>query len=222
MNMRMRILTCVVMLGTVFGANAGLIGDEVITNGDFSSGTSGWSYDGSYYTYDAAIDNDGDLAVITSIPNDWAPGFLDHTAGSGNQMLGVNASQISGADFWQQTVSVEAGHEYTISVWMANLTLAPDPQVRFFVGGTMVGNWLIDDGYDAWFEYTGTWTAGSTGAVNLYMEEIVASAAGVDFAVDDVSMTVSAVPEPATAGLFTGAALLIMLIRRIKKEYGLK
>lgn len=117
---------------------------NMIANGDFESGISDFTTD---YTYVTNVNVDGTYTVDSTVPNGWAPGFGDHTSGSGNMMI-VNASTVTTDSFWTQAASTSEGVEYTFSGWVSSLTYAPTPIIQLKVDGAEQGRFTaanVDD-----------------------------------------------------------------------------
>lgn len=179
----------------------------LLTNGDFESGTAGFTVSG--YTYDATVGSEATYAVLGSVPNGWSPGFTDHTSGSGNMLI-VNAATALGQNFWVQDVAVVAGVDYTFSGWVASLTFAPTPTIRLDVDGSAIGSFSAADIDDTWQFFSFIWTAAATETVTLSLTDTVAAAGGDDFAIDDLTL----VPEPQALMPLLFSLLLVLRRRR--------
>jgi len=176
-----------------------------LVNGDFESGNTGFTTD---YLWLPDLSSDGKYVISTTVPNGWAPGFGDHTSGSGNMMV-VNASTGTGFTFWSQAIAVTDGDEYTLTGWAATVTGSPFPNLQLKVNGVQVGTFAIADLDDTWQEFSFNWTASGTSAT-LSLHDLTGSLGGDDFAIDDLSV----VPEPASAALLGMGVILLRLLRR--------
>ncbi len=199
------------LIGVVVGSVS--VQAEMLINRDFELGNQKFDSD---YTQSTQIDVDGDgfYDVATTVPGGWAPGFGDHTSGSGNMLL-VNAHTDSAMSFWNQTVDLSeviAGETLTFSGWVATLTMTPLPEIELQIGGIQRGTFSVADQDDTWQKFTFTWRVPDTmGSVVFSLHDLTAAATGDDFAVDDLSL---AVPEPATASMMALVGGLGFLIRR--------
>src|ERR1700749_4106952 len=81
---------------------------ELVVNGDFEAGATGFTTAYGQVTTDAA-----NLHAFS----DWG-GFGDHTSGTGN-MLVLAPTGSTTAAAWQETVAVTPGQNYTYSFWSA-------------------------------------------------------------------------------------------------------
>ena len=186
---------------------SGIAQANLLTNGDFESGNIGF---GTAHTFNATVGLESTYTVDSTVPNNWSPGFGDHTSGSG-LMLIVNASTDTSDTFWSQSISTTGGNEYTFSGWVAVLTGPglPVPTLEVKVDGTSIGTWVVPDVDDTWQSFSFSWT-GSGAAQTISMYDSNGQAGGCDFAVDDLQ----AVPEPASVLFILVGGGLIALKRR--------
>lgn len=120
------------------------IGTNLITNGNFEAGNTGFSTDyivGTGGTY-GQLSNAGTYAISTS-PNLVHTNFAvcsDHTP-SGTQMMIVNGSGSPNTDVWCQTVSVDPNTDYSFSVWTASAIAGANvAQLQFSINGGILGS----------------------------------------------------------------------------------
>ena len=203
---------------------------NLIFNGDFSAGNTGFTSD---YTYiapgtvnppgapdqgqsDYTLWDEGTYSVGTdpnSLHASWAS-FGDHTTGTGNMMI-VNGA-ASPVSVWQGTLTsaLVVGQTYEFSAWVANLYPPPvgvgttptaPAQLQFSIGGNQVGASFTAPGVGVWSEFTATFVAGSEPIAVLDLNTLPN---GNDFALDDISLTV--VPEPTTMTIVIAGALLLL------------
>ena len=180
---------------------------EMLVNGDFEAGNIGFGTD---YTFVADIGAEAAYTVDSSVPNNWAPGFGDHTSGSGLMLL-VNSATDTSKTFWTESVSTAEGVQYAFSGWIAVLTGTglPTPTLQFKVDGSQVGSWSVPDLDDTWQSFSFNWT-GSGSVQTLALYDTNGQAIGCDFAIDDLQ----AIPEPAGALMIGTVSLIALLIRR--------
>jgi len=183
---------------------------DLIVNGDFEAGNTGFSTD-------LALDNvfldAGEYSILTDATtvNGSFDNEGDHTTGSGN-MMAINGTTTSGILSWGQTVNVVSGTEYDLSFWMMSLFGSGSTTLGISFDGTTVKT--VDNfgaGSGVWTEFTASWVATSTGAIDVQLLELSTGFAGNDYALDDISLTfedqntVAAVPLPAAGWLLVGS-----------------
>ena len=162
-----------------------ILPENLIVNGDFNSGNTGFSSD---YTYlPSGLSGTGDYIICTN-PNTYYSGWPsmgDHTTGTGN-MLVIDGSETTGTNFWCQTITVTTGTDYIFTVWIASLQL-PLPGDEVTINGTVIGSFTALSTVGEWTKYQVTWNSGSTTSANICMTDTNLSGIGNDFAIDDIS-----------------------------------
>jgi len=167
-----------------------MLSTNLITNGDFSSGNTGFT---SGYTYGASpgpILYEGHYAIDTD-PHNVHNGFAsygDHTSGTGNMLIINGAPSV--LSFWCETVTVSANTNYIFSVWTANCsnTFNSPAQIQLQINGSQVGTIFQPvNAYGQWTQYQVTWNSGSNTSAAICLYDQNTAAAGNDFTVDDIS-----------------------------------
>jgi len=191
---------------------------NLITNGDFESGMSGFSTD-----YSPSANGCISCAGVSTNTLTWyyAPGYVevfnDHTTGTGMMLLYDPPASPSSWRIWYQDVSVEAGKSYTFSGWAREANSENlgfnDGLIRFEVNGSALGTLVAVQ--SAWTFFAGEYTASATGTVTLALRDMnVTTWNGTYTAIDDLAFT-QAVPEPETYALMlAGLGLVGFAARR--------
>jgi hypothetical protein len=171
-------------------------GTNVVTNGDFTSGNTGFA---SSYTYmpktgtPNALYAEGTYGVYTdpSALHNGFSSFNDHTGNSPankRNMLIVNGSSTANTTVWTQNIAVVANTEYVFSVWVSSANSQNPAQLQFSINGSPLGSAISPPSTTgSWQYFTTVWNSGgSSGSlpIALVNQNIVAS--GNDFAVDDI------------------------------------
>jgi hypothetical protein len=209
---------------------------NLITNGDFSSGVSGFI---SHYDYVAPTSQfscyvETTFSIVTSpnvCHNLWA-NFGDHSTGHGNMMV-VNGATSPGVELWVSgsgtgspgMATLQQNTEYYFSGWVASAFPADPAQLQFAVDGSQVAGHIILGDFTAsstagvWQQFRSTWNSGpNTGAQLSIIDLNTARVDGNDFALDDLSFdtvaSLSSAPEPSTLSALAGTCLLLLIARR--------
>ncbi|MEO6718763.1 MAG: Ig-like domain-containing protein [Ferruginibacter sp.] len=179
------------------------VAQELVVNGDFSAGNTGFI---SGYDYDPTANGlvapESEYAVNSNAnfnhSNFWG---YDHTSGTGTgnaNFLIVNGAKVAIQPIvWQQTVSVLPNTTYYFSAWAKSLNASgPFAKLRFAVDGMQIGSqanliagqtnnanpWRPQD------RFYGTWVSGLTATTAVIsILDLETSAGGNDFGLDDIS-----------------------------------
>ncbi|MFZ6053314.1 PKD domain-containing protein [Halocola ammonii] len=192
-------------------------GTNVVVNGDFSNGISGFDSD-----YDEGMGGAyGPLSLegtYTVAPNtqDTHNDFVfcyDHTTGdaTGN-LLGVNGANTPGQQVWSQTVTVQPNTDYMFSVWAMSAVSDNPGELNFSVNGNQVGSNLnLPFSTCNWQNFFVIWNSGASTTADIAIENLNTLQAGNDFALDDISfvpvcsytdtVTVTTPPDPDLASI---------------------
>src|SRR5690606_4816203 len=121
-----------------------LTGNDLIVNGDFEQGNTGFT-SGYIYSTPNPLGGPGYYTVSTAVSNGWWPGCADHTpSGSGNMFISDGANNTSGVSAgtsaWCQTVNVSPNTDYAFSTWLTNINSSGSTsQLRFMINGSQIG-----------------------------------------------------------------------------------
>ena len=163
---------------------------ELITNGDFSQGNTGFTTD---YDLGNSSSNIGILApentyAITTNPNSVHRRFASCTNHAGTpQIMVVNGSGIAN-NVWCQEVTVEPNQEYVFSAWLASMTDENPARLQFSINGTLLGDELQAAPTTCiWRQFFATWNSGNSTRAEICIVNVNNNPAGNDFALDDIS-----------------------------------
>ncbi len=186
------------------------ISTELVTNGDFSAGNTGFTH--STYGYKADVGGNTELNPegyygIGPDPQAYHSNFWgrDHTTGTGNFMI-VNGFPGSPQPVvWTTNVAVVPGVSYYFSAWALSLNSVGNyAELQFRVNNTLVGTTAPlparpnnnNPPYN-WIQFYGTWTApAGVFSVPIDIVDFQTAASGNDFGLDDISFATLA-PLPA-------------------------
>jgi len=156
--------------------------NNLIFNGDFSLGNTGFS---TSYVYSTSIVL-ADRYVITTNPNlnhSFFPACQDHTTGTGN-MMAINGAPSS-VLVWGQTVTVQPNTDYVFSAWTTLLTSGTILQFR--INGTLLGSsFTIPLPACVWSQFLEYWNSGASTTATLAIINQTTAGSSNDFAIDDI------------------------------------
>ena len=215
MNRKALTLVCATLLSCSYAHG------NLIVNGDFEAGATGFLTD---YAQDANVSAVRTYTVSDTVPNGWAPGFGDHTSGSGLMAI-YNASTDATDVAWQQSVDLVAGALYEFSFWATALTesirpgTSPIIRVSFGTNFKALTRTFRDIAVDDfWQQRAFRFAAPTTGSFDLSLLDTRGVASGDDFALDDLSLVrtdvVVAVPEPSLLYLLVLGIILLSFMHR--------
>lgn len=171
---------------------AGIITSNLVVNGDFESGNTGFT---SAYVYGTGgtyglLSTEGQFAIATS-PSLAHNNFLncaDHTPTGVGNMLIANGSGILNTSVWCQTVAITPNTDYLFSTWFMNaLNDANVSNLQFFINDVQIGGIFSSSPSGCiWEEFDETWNSGSATVANLCIKNQNTTIGGNDFALDDI------------------------------------
>jgi len=163
---------------------------NLITNGDFTAGNTGFSSEYGYVTESpTALWPEGLYGVGTN-PNSYHSGFVgcsDHTSGSGNMMI-INGSPTANTRVWYKTVTVEPNTIYAFTAWTTAVNATNPPTLQFKIAGVLLGSpTTFPSSPCTWTKFYELWNSGSNTSVEISITNQNTVADGNDFAIDDIS-----------------------------------
>jgi gliding motility-associated-like protein len=189
---------------TTYYFNAKQRGANVIANGDFSSGNSGFSSD---YILTNPNVSEGQYFVGTS-PQAWNSSMgscHDHTSGAGNMMM-VNGSPQPNVKVWCETVAVTPNTNYEFSAWVQSIYPDNPAQIQFSINGIQLGSVFSAATICNWSSYNSSWNSGTNIIATVCIENKNTISQGNDFALDDIvlapvymrydSVKITVLPKP--------------------------
>jgi len=171
---------------------------ELVTNGGFSAGNTGFT---TAYSYRANIAGQTELYPegTYAIVND---ANLVHTAfrgrdryNSGGNIMVINGHPDLGMNIWSQNnIAVEPNTTYYFSAWAMSVVNGNNAVLQFSINGNQVGTIAyLPNGYTNangpynWVRFYGTWNSGSETEADISIINLNTVLGGNDFALDDIS-----------------------------------
>ncbi len=199
-------------LGTVTPANDGiykvtataLSGTNLLVNGDFESGNTGFGTSYQYVTpsptalssggMNGATGGEGNYTVTNSAyptPHSVHNGFsacVDHTLAPGAYQMVVNGANSNGIKAWSESVTVDQNTEYQFNYWVQTVSAAGNPaQLQFYMNGAQVGPvYTATNATCDWIQFIYNVNSGSNTVLQLSIINWNAITGGNDFALDDL------------------------------------
>jgi len=171
---------------TTYYLNASVIGNNLINNGNFSLGNTGFT---SQYIYAGTNTTEGEYYVGNN-PQTWNAALsncIDHTSGSGNMLL-VNGSPTPNLEVWKKTITVTPNTNYSFSTWIQALGAINPAQLQFSINGNAIGSPITASlPTCTWAKFRTTWNSGNNTTANISIINKNILVQGNDFALDDIS-----------------------------------
>ena len=193
---------------------------NLVSNGDFEAGNTGFTTDYIYNSPNLAVLS-GMYTIYNTALSATSPSKIhDHTSGTGNLMY-VNGSWETNKVVWSQTINVETNTNYDFSIWSMRLgdINFGDPYLDFRINNVSLGNLLLTDEHEyEWTNFSSTWNSRSSTQAVLSVYDLTTDICSNDFALDDIGFNATSptpTPEPSTMLLgLLGTGSLIGLRKR--------
>ncbi|MFZ4725081.1 MAG: T9SS type A sorting domain-containing protein [Paludibacter sp.] len=179
-------------LGVVTAANNGtytvtgsaLSGVNLLTNGDFESGNTGF---GSSYIFQQVAPPEKGNYWLTINPQDMYPSFCACLPHSGTLQMIVDGATSLGIVAWSQTVAVTPGEDYQFSYWIQTVFNHPNEALlQLYVNGVPIGVATNAPVYGVpWTKFIYNANSGSNSVLQLTLINKSLEPDGNDFALDD-------------------------------------
>lgn len=226
------LLTCAVGF-TLVVAEASATTINMINNGDFQAGNTGFSTD---YNPNVSIGVTEGTYIICDNPyphNGSATSYFDHTYGNANGlMMAVNGATVPGLMVWGQSVNgLVAGQQYQFSMWVSSWVATSgtgNAVLDILIDGVAKATFYAPSTAGVWEQGSFTWTATSSSSVFGAIFDRETATFPNDFALDDISLELlSGVPAgeddqgngrvpDSSLGLFAGLPALLVGLHWIR------
>ena len=162
-------------------------GGNIINNGDFSQGNTGFFTD---YTYSSNLYPEGNY-YITNNPRNHHPDFsacYDHTPNPENQMMVVNGAPIANQKIWCQNIAVNPNTDYAFGTWITSVHPNNPAVLQFSINSVLLGSPFTATSTTCnWQQFYEVWNSGANTNAEICIVNQNTIKLGNDFAIDDIS-----------------------------------
>ena len=165
-------------------------GSELVNNGHFEEGSTGFTSDYTYCNdcFSGVNDLPGGNYLVS---NDAS---LHHAAfqgtgngGTGNFMI-VNGAQVANTNVWCQTIAVQPNTYYVFSAYVASMHPTSPADLQFNVNGNLLGQvFTAPSATNVWNRFFSTWYSGTSTTATICIVNQNINPGGNDFGLDDIS-----------------------------------
>lgn len=179
----------------ITGIGLPVFAQNVVINGDFQAGNSGFN---TAYSYAPQGNSTEGQYTIRTNPAGWNGAFQstgDHTSGTGMMMV-VNGQDLANPILlWGQSASVVPGKSYTFSMWVRSVVNGPSATLLATINGTqLLPAYVAPQQFSAgWTGFTRTWVADSSSA-SIDIRNLNIATFPNDFVIDDIALVPSPCP----------------------------
>jgi gliding motility-associated-like protein len=171
---------------TTYYYNTQTVGNNLVINGDFEQGNTGFQSD---YTYKTPPRTSQGQYYIGNNPNSWFNPFVackDHTTSTGNMIMLDGSTTVNSA-IWKQNIAILPNTNYVFSGWVQSIVAQDPARLQFKINGNQLGATItaITTACN-WSKYTILWNSGSNTTANLSITNNNLVVQGNDFAIDDI------------------------------------
>lgn len=192
---------------------------ELLTNGHFDGGATGFFSEYKYAPPNGSGQNlwpEGTYDVTTN-PNADHPlfaAFADHTASPDlGKMMVINGSGAANTIVWAEgdigggaPLIGAANTAYTFSFWLASVYPASPADLQLSINGQAIAGETFaaaggSEHLGQWQEFSYSGVSGAGGLKSISLTNLNLEPSGNDFALDDMHLSGTAVPEPSSWAL---------------------
>lgn len=186
--------------GTYVAYGSLLSGVNLVTNGSFENGNTGFT---SSYIYAADVQGNLELSTggtgngetkysIATLPSNLHSNFNNVLAKVGAFQMVVNGASTAGVPIWGSgsPIAVSPNTYYQFTYWLQTVVNGIDDnpsKLQLYANGIAAGPiYQADPNSGVWKKFVYNWYSGNSSTVNLTLINQQTAAGGNDFAIDDI------------------------------------
>ena len=175
--------------GTYTVTGSAMVGINLVTNGDFEAGNTGFYSTYFYHLGQGKTLYDEGVYAIISNPKTYHTNFsacTNHTPG-GSLMDVINGAGTAGVSVWRQSVNVLPNAYYQFTYYLTNVHPDAPSILQLYVNGVAAGpKYTADPGTCSWKKFIYNWYSGTNTTAELSLINQNTALSGNDFAIDDL------------------------------------
>jgi hypothetical protein len=215
-----------VLISAGMAATSARADSNLLTNGDFSAGNTGFSTGYDYSPGNLYPANSYDVVSNPNNDHPLAVSYGDHTTGTG-LMLALNGAGSSSTPAWSETVSVTPGDDYAFVGYLSSWSqgYGPVADLDLVINGSNIGDTLADETAGIWNQFSGSWNAGGATSATITLYDLQTAPNGNDFSLDDLSFADTgrqvgntAAPTPASGMAALAGFAVIALAKKLGRR----
>lgn len=167
---------------------------DLVVNGNFSAGNSGFSSEMNYvtgiFTCPLCPENTYTIGANAVFYHSGFAG-TDHTNPPSGSFFIANGMGALGSTVWCQTMPVQPQTDYTFSFWTRDVTNNSNPHPMAQLFASFNGVWSTDSivAQGGWTQFSSVWNSGDATSLELCIINNQSQTGGNDFGLDDISFT---------------------------------
>ena len=167
----------------------GTNGIELVVNGDFSGGNTGFTSEYAYCS-SSGCGLSAETYGIVVFASTFHPSMIgnDHTTGSGNFMI-ANGSFNQNVKVWCETVAVNPNTTYNFSGWLCATWNTGPAKLQVVINDVNIGGiHTAPTAFNEWDPFSEVWNSGSSTSATVCIIDTDANSTDADdFGLDDLS-----------------------------------
>lgn len=165
-------------------------GPELVVNGNFNSGNTGFSSTYGYVADGAGtteLNPEGKYSIVTGNASQVHGSFTGTGRGGGSFMV-INGAGTANVSVWCESITVTPNTDYEFSTWISTMYATSPASLQFSFNGVNQGSINAPSvANGTWIQFFAAWNSGSNTSVNICLINQNTATSGNDFALDDIS-----------------------------------